>query len=160
MDDIRPLRTEVDYDAALAKIERYFVNEPRPGTPEADRFDLLALVIGDYEDKHWPIDLPDPVSAIEFAIEQNRISRTDLVPILGSRARVSEILGRKRHLTLSMIWRLTRTLKIPAEALIQPYALKATRKAAASGGKLSSAKRDKKIASASTALVKTRRSKR
>lgn len=120
---IRPLKNEADYDAALKEIERYFEKEPAPGSRDGDRFDLLALVIGDYENRHWPIDPPDPVAAIEFAMEQRGVTRSQLEPILGSRARVSEILARKRHLTLPMIWRLHRTLKIPAEALIGPYAL-------------------------------------
>jgi HTH-type transcriptional regulator/antitoxin HigA len=120
---IRPLKSEADYEAALKEIERYFEKEPVPGTRAADRFELLALVIGDYENRHWPIEPPDPVAAIEFAMEQRGITRAQLEPILGSRARVSEILSRKRHLTLPMIWRLHRTLKIPAEALIAPYAL-------------------------------------
>lgn len=97
--------------------------EPEPGTPEADRFDLLALVIGAYEDEHWPIEPPDPIAAIEFAMEQRGITRSQLEPLIGSRARVSEILNRKRHLTLPMIRRLHRKLAIPAEALIAPYAL-------------------------------------
>jgi HTH-type transcriptional regulator/antitoxin HigA len=128
---IRPLKTETDYNAALKEIERYFEREPAPGSRDADRFNLLALVIGDYEDRHWPIDPPDPVAAIEFAMEQRGVTRAQLEPILGSRARVSEILARKRHLTLPMIWRLHRALKIPAESLIGPYALSPSRPAKA-----------------------------
>ena len=67
--DIRPLRTEADYDAALGEIAKYFENEPEPGTPEGDRFDLLALVIGDYEDMHDPIEAPEPIGAIKIAME-------------------------------------------------------------------------------------------
>ena len=130
--DIKPIRNEAEYDAALRRIERYFDEEPLPGTPEADRFDLLALVIGDYEDKRWPIELPDPIAAIEFAMEQRGITRSDLEPIIGSRGRVSEVLNRKRLLTLPMIWGLNRKLKIPADALIRPYGL-ASRKDKARG---------------------------
>ena len=121
--DIRPLRSEADYDAALSDIERYFETEPPPGTPEADRFDLLALVIADYEAKHWPIDPPDPVEAIKHRMDQAGYRQRDLALLLGSRSRASEILSRKRALTLDMAWKLNREWGIPAEALLQPYAL-------------------------------------
>ena len=121
--DIRPLRSEADYDAALSDIERYFETEPQPGSPEADRFDLLALVIADYEAKHWPIDPPDPVEAIKYRMEQAGYGQRDLAILLGSRSRASEILSRKRALTLDMAWKLNREWGIPAEALLQPYAL-------------------------------------
>jgi HTH-type transcriptional regulator / antitoxin HigA len=121
--DIRPLRSEADYDAALSDIEQYFEAEPQPGSPEADRFDLLALVIADYEAKHWAIDPPDPVEAIKHRMEQAGYRQHDLAVLLGSRSRASEILLRKRALTLDMAWKLNREWGIPAEALIQPYAL-------------------------------------
>jgi HTH-type transcriptional regulator/antitoxin HigA len=119
---IRPLRSETDYDAALAEIERYFEREPEPGSPAADRFDLLALVIDDYERKHWPIDPPDPVDAIRFRMQTRGYSQADLGRVLGSRQRASDILGRKRPLTLRMAWKLHRQWDIPAESLIQPQA--------------------------------------
>ena len=121
MMDVRPLRSEADYDAALSDIEQYFEIEPLPGTPEADRFDLLALVIADYETKHWPIDPPDPVEAIKHRMEQAGYRQRDLAALLGSRSRASEILSRKRPLTLEMAWRLNREWGIPAEALLKPY---------------------------------------
>jgi HTH-type transcriptional regulator/antitoxin HigA len=117
---IRPLRSEADYDAALAEIERYFKSEPKPGSPQADRFDLLALVIDDYERKHWPIDPPDPVEAIKFRMETSGYSQSDLGRVLGSRQRASDVLKRKRGLTLDMAWKLHRQWDIPAESLIQP----------------------------------------
>lgn len=117
---IRPLRSESDYDAALADIERYFEKEPKRGTPEADRFDLLALVIEDYEKKHWPIDPPDPVEAIRYRMDIAGLGQSDLGRLLGSRQRASDILSRKRRLTLQMVWKLHRDWGIPAEALIQP----------------------------------------
>jgi len=117
---IRPLRSETDYDAALAEIEPYFEREPAPGTPEADRFDLLALVIEDYERKHWPIDPPDPVAAIRFRMEATGLSQADLGRLLGSRQRASDVLGRRRPLTRAMMWKLHREWNIPAEALIRP----------------------------------------
>lgn len=122
--DIRPLHSEADYDAALAEIERYFVNEPAPGSEDADRFDLLALVIADYEAKHWPISAPDPVEAIKERMERTGFGQRDLAALLGSRSRASEILSRKRPLTMEMAWKLNREWGIPAESLIRPYELK------------------------------------
>jgi HTH-type transcriptional regulator/antitoxin HigA len=119
--DIRPLHSETEYDAALSHIERYFEVEPKPGSVDADRFDLLALVIADYEAKHWPIDPPDPVEAIKYRMEQAGYRQRDLATLLGSRSRASEVLSRKRPLTLQMAWKLNREWGIPAEALIQPY---------------------------------------
>jgi HTH-type transcriptional regulator/antitoxin HigA len=117
---IRPLRNEADYEAALDEIERYFDNEPRKGTVEADRFDLLALVIEDYERRHWPVDPPDPVEAIRFGMEAGGRTQADLGRLLGSRQRASDILGHKRPLTMTMAWRLHREWGIPAEALLRP----------------------------------------
>jgi len=124
--EIRPIRNEAEYDAALKNIERYFEHEPAPGTPEADRFDLLALVIEDYENKHWPIETPDPVEAIKLKMEQKGFEQSDLVGLIGSRSRASEILNRRRHLTIDLIWKLSRKWGIPAENLIKPYKLKAS----------------------------------
>lgn len=121
---IRPIRNEAGYDAALKEIGRYFEREPEPGTPEADRFDLLALVIEDYEDKHWPIETPDPIEAIKLKMEQKGFERADLVALIGSRSRASEIINRRRHLTTDQIWKLSRQWGIPAESLIKPYKLR------------------------------------
>jgi len=117
---IRPLRTKADYAAALDEVERYFDREPTPGTAEADRFDLLALVIEDYEKRHWPIDPPDPIAAIRYRMTTGGFSQADLGRLIGSRQRASDILARKRRLTMQMAWRLHRDWGIPAEALIQP----------------------------------------
>lgn len=127
---IRPLRSESDYDAALEEIERYFENEPKPGTPEGDRFDLLALVIEDYERKHWPIDPPDAVDAIRYRMETGEHTQADLGRLLGSRQRASDVLTRKRPLTMKMAWRLHREWGIPAEALISPPQTRGRRSAA------------------------------
>src|SRR5438270_5952238 len=105
---IRPLHSEADYDVALNEIERYFENEPKPGTPEADRFDLLALVIEDYERKRWPIEPPDTIDAIRYRMETGGYTQADLGRLLGSRQRASDILTRKRPLTMRMAWRLHR----------------------------------------------------
>ncbi len=123
---IRPLRSEADYEAALDEIERYFENEPKKGTAEADRFDLLALVIEDYERRNWPVDPPDPVEAIRFGMETGGRTQADLGRLLGSRQRASDILGRKRPLTMKMAWRLHREWGIPAEALLRPAVAAAT----------------------------------
>ena len=117
---IRPLRSEADYEAALREIEAYFEHEPEPGSAEADRFDLLALVIEDYEERRWPIDPPDPVDAIRFSMEISGRTQADLGRLLGSRQRASDILSGKRPLTLRMAWALNREWGIPAEALIKP----------------------------------------
>jgi HTH-type transcriptional regulator/antitoxin HigA len=116
----RPLRSEADYDAALDEIERYFEKEPKPGTPEADRFDLLALIIEDYERKRWPIEPPDAIDAIRYRMEMSNYTQADLGRLLGSRQRASDILTGKRPLTMRMAWRLYREWGIPAEALIAP----------------------------------------
>ena len=117
---IRPLRSEADYEAALDAIERYFEHEPKPGTPEADRFDLLALVIDDYERQRWPIEPPDPVDAIRYRKETGHFTQADLGRLIGSRQRASDILKRKRRITMQMAWALHRKWGIPAEALIRP----------------------------------------
>jgi HTH-type transcriptional regulator/antitoxin HigA len=117
---IRPLRSEADYDAALAEIERYFEDEPKLGTAEADRFDLLALIIEDYERKRWPIEPPDAIDAIRYRMEMGSYTQADLGRLLGSRQRASDILTGKRPLTMRMAWRLYRGWGIPAEALIAP----------------------------------------
>ena len=92
MDNIRPLRSEADYDWALSEIEQYFVHEPEPGTPESDRFDVLADLIEAYEAKHWPIEPADPIEAIRYKMEISGFSQKDLAELLGSAPRASEIL--------------------------------------------------------------------
>jgi HTH-type transcriptional regulator/antitoxin HigA len=117
--EIRPIKTEVDYQAALEEIERLF--DARPDTPDGDRLEVLTTLVEAYEERHHSIPLPDPVEAILYHMESRGISRRDLEPYLGSRARVSEILNRKRPLTMEMIRNLHRGLGISAEVLIQPY---------------------------------------
>ncbi len=117
--EIHPIRTEADYDQALAEITRYFEREPEPGTEDADRFDVLATLIGAYEREHWPIDPPDAVDAIRYRMEQAGYTQADLARLVGSRPRASEILNRKRGLTMEMAWKLHIEWNIPAEALIR-----------------------------------------
>jgi HTH-type transcriptional regulator / antitoxin HigA len=121
MMDIRPIRTEADYDWALAEIERYFEHEPEPDTLDAARFDVLAALIDDYETKHWPVDPPDPIAAILYRMEQAGLEQADLGRLFGSRSRASEVLHRKRPLTTEQIFRLYREWHIPADVLIRPY---------------------------------------
>lgn len=118
--DVRPLRTETDYDWALAEIEAYFRAPPQPDTPEAARFDVLAALIESYEAKHWPIEAPDPVAAIRARMQEAGYTQADLARLLGSRSRASEILARRRGLTMEQAYRLHRDWRIPAECLLQP----------------------------------------
>lgn len=124
--DIRPIRTDADYRSALREVSVFFDHEPEPGTPEGDRFEVLLTLVEAYEARHFPIDLPDPVEAIKFRMEQAGLTPKDLVPAIGRLNRVYEILARKRPLTLNMIWRLHDKLGIPAESLIRPSKLTAT----------------------------------
>jgi HTH-type transcriptional regulator/antitoxin HigA len=117
--DIRPIRTKSDYRAALKEVERLW--EYEPGTPEGDRVDVLATLVEAYEAKHYPIPAPDPIAAIEFMMEQKGLARRDLEPAIGSRGRVSEVMTRKRPLTLPMVRELSALLQIPADVLIQSY---------------------------------------
>lgn len=121
--DIKPIRTQRDHKAALAEIERLF--DAKPGTPDGDRLEVLATLVEAYEQQHYPMLLPDPVEAILYFMESRRLSRKDLEPFMGSRDKVSEVLNRKRPLSIEMIPRLHDGLRIPAEVLIQPYQLEA-----------------------------------
>ena len=117
---LRPIRTDDDHRAALHELSAFFANEPEPGTPEGDRFEVLLTLVESYEAKHFPIDLPDPVEAIKFRMEQSGLTAKDLQPMIGRLNRVYEVLNRKRPLTLPMIWKLHHGLGIPAENLIRP----------------------------------------
>ncbi len=117
--DIRPIKTQADYQAALKEIEKLF--EASPNTAEGDRLEVLTTLVEAYEDQHYSIPLPDPIEAILYYMESRGLSRRDLEACIGNRARVSEILNRKRPLTLRMIQQLHRELGIPAEVLLQPY---------------------------------------
>jgi HTH-type transcriptional regulator/antitoxin HigA len=117
--DIKPIKTETDYRQMLAEIERLF--DASPGTPEGDRLEVLTTLVEAYDVQHYAIPMPDPVAALEYYMESRGISRSDLAPYIGSRARVSEVLNRKRPLTLTMIRRLHAGLGIQADVLVQPY---------------------------------------
>ena len=116
--DIRPIRNADDHVRALKRIEALMSAEY--GTPEGDELDVLSTLVEAYERESFPIDAPDPIDAIQFRMEQMGLERKDLEPFLGSRARVSEILNRRRGLSLAMIRSLHQNLDIPLEALIGP----------------------------------------
>ena len=116
--NIKPVKTKADYRAALKEIESLMM--AKANTPEGERLEVLVTLVEAYERKHYPLDLPDPVEAIKFAMEQRGLGVKDLVPIIGPANRVYEVLNRKRPLSLRMIWRLHRQLGIPAESLIRP----------------------------------------
>jgi HTH-type transcriptional regulator/antitoxin HigA len=119
--DIKPIKSEADYEATLEEVRELL--DAQPGTPEADRLEVLVILVEAYETKHHPISAPDPVEAIEYHIESRGLRRRDLEPYIGHRGRVSEILNRRRRLTLDMIRNLNEGLGIPLDILVQPYEL-------------------------------------
>lgn len=123
MQNIRPIKNEQDYEWAMAEVAVYFDNPPPVGSPEGDRFDVLSDLIEAYENKHYPIEAPDPVAAILAHMEMAALKQSDLAEVLGSRPRASEVLNRKRALTMEMAYKLNRDWHIPAEVLIRPYHL-------------------------------------
>jgi HTH-type transcriptional regulator / antitoxin HigA len=115
--DIRPIKTQRDYRRALKQIEGLMT--AKRGSPEGDHLDVLVALVEAWERRHYPIDLPDPVEAIKYHMDQNGLQPRDLIPFIGSRNRVHEVLNRRRSLTLKMIQRLHAGLGIPAESLIK-----------------------------------------
>ena len=115
--EIRPIKTEADYKATLKEIEGLMFAEA--GSPQGDRLDVLVTLVEAYEREHYPIDFPDPIEAIKFRMEQQGLSVEDLVPVIGRKNRVYEVLARKRPLTLRMIEGLHETFSIPAESLLK-----------------------------------------
>lgn len=122
--DIRPIKTDADYRAALNDIENLMMAEP--DTVEGEKLDILVTLVEAYEAKHFPMDLPDPVEAIKFEMERKGLTVKDLEPMIGKSNRVYEILNHKRSLTLKMIWKLHEGLGIPAESLIKPPQVRAS----------------------------------
>ena len=115
--DIAPIKSKRDYRRALKEIEGLM--DAKRNTPAGDRLDVLVTLVEAWEARYFPLDLPDPVEAIKYHMEQKGLKPRDLAPFIGSRNRVYEVLGRKRPLTLKMIWRLHKGLGIPAESLIK-----------------------------------------
>ncbi|HZP20439.1 MAG TPA: helix-turn-helix domain-containing protein [Bauldia sp.] len=124
-DEVRPIRTNADYERALAMVEALW--GAKAGTPEGDRLDVLATLIDAYESEHHPMDPPDAVEAIKFRMEQQGLTRRDLEDVIGTRTRIAEVLNRKRGLSIGMIRRLNQRLGISAEVLIRPSRDKAAR---------------------------------
>jgi HTH-type transcriptional regulator/antitoxin HigA len=119
--NIKPIKTEEDYQAALSRLEEIF--DALDGTPESDELDVLGLLVDEYEKEHYPIDSPDPIEAIKIRMEELNMRQVDLIPMIGGKSRVSEILNRKRRLTIQMIRRLKERLDLSAELLIRDYEL-------------------------------------
>ena len=119
--DIRPIQTDEDHAVALAEIERLW-GAPI-GSEEGDKLDILATLVEAYEEKRWPIEAPDPVAVLHYAITDLGHSQAELATIVGSRSRASEILGRRRALTVDMIHKISTNWKIPADLLVRPYQL-------------------------------------
>jgi HTH-type transcriptional regulator / antitoxin HigA len=118
--EVKPIRSEADYEVALAEVKRLW--GAKLGTPEGNRLDVLATLIDAYEAQQYPIDPPDPIEAIKFRMEQQGLTRRDLEGIIGTRTRISEVLNRRRGLSIDMIRRLHDQLGISAEVLIRPTA--------------------------------------
>ncbi len=119
--EIRPIKNRQDYDNALKRLELLF--DAPVGSPESDEADILALIIDEYENKHYPIEAPDPIEAIKIRMEEMHLNQVDLIEAIGAKSRVSEILNRKRKLTVKMIRKLTSKLNISANSLIKDYQL-------------------------------------
>jgi HTH-type transcriptional regulator/antitoxin HigA len=115
---IKPIRTDADYRRVLTEID--LLMDATRDSPRGERLDVLVTLVEAYEAKHFPMELPDPIEAIKFQMEQKGLTPKDLQPMIGKLNRVYEILNRTRPLTLKMIWRLHRDLSIPAESLIRP----------------------------------------
>jgi HTH-type transcriptional regulator/antitoxin HigA len=121
--NIRPIRTDKDHAAALRRMEEIF--GAAPDSPDEEELDVLATLVDAYEEKRWPIEVSDPIEAINLRMEQKGHTQADLAEVIGSRSRASEILKRKRGLTIDMIRAISLQWKIPAESLLGPYAVKA-----------------------------------
>lgn len=119
--ELRPIKSESDYQKALERLEIIF-DAPK-GTPESDEADILGLMVDDYENKHYPIEAPDPIEAIKIRMEELQLKQKDLVDVIGGKSRVSEILNRKRKLTVEMIRNLTIKLNLSPGLLITDYRL-------------------------------------
>lgn len=117
--NLKPIKTEKDYLQALARLENIF--DAQPGTKEGDELEILGILLVKYETENFPIELPDPIEAIKFRMEQLNFSQNDLAEVIGLKSRASEILNKKRKLSLEMIRKLTEKLHIPSEVLIQAY---------------------------------------
>jgi HTH-type transcriptional regulator/antitoxin HigA len=119
--ELKPIKTETDYRASLKRLDEIF--DAKLGTLESDELEILGLMVDDYENKHYPIDAPDPIEAIKIRMEEMNLKQVDLIPEIGGKSRVSEILNRKRRLTVEMIRKLTTRLNLSSNLLIKDYQL-------------------------------------
>lgn len=119
--DLKPIKTEADYRAALKRLEEIF--DAKPGAPDSDELDILGLMVDDYENRHYPIEAPDPIEAIKIRMKEMHLKQVDLVSEIGGKSRVSEILNRKRRLTVKMIRKLSTRLNLSSNLLIKDYQL-------------------------------------
>jgi len=119
--NIKPIKSEADYKLALKRLEEVF--DAPVGTAKGDEADILGLLVDDYEKKHYPIEAPDPIEAIKIRMEELQLKQVDLVDVIGSKSRVSEVLNRKRKLTIEMIRNLTKRLNLSPDVLITDYQL-------------------------------------
>lgn len=119
--ELKPIKTEVDYRAALKRLEKIF--DAKPGSPESDELEILGLMVDNYENKFYPIEAPDPIEAIKIRMEEMNLKQKDLIPEIGGKSRVSEILNRKRRLTVEMIRKLAVRLNLSVNILINDYQL-------------------------------------
>jgi HTH-type transcriptional regulator/antitoxin HigA len=118
MMDVRPIKTQADYEWALTEVEHYFEHQPKPGTPDGDRFEVLADLVETYENRHWPIEAPTPIETLHAFMTMRGFTQSDLADLLGSKSRASEILKGQRQLSLDMIRRISSAWHLPADALI------------------------------------------
>lgn len=116
---LKPIKTKKDYQAAMSRLEIIF--DAKPGSKEGDELEILGLLINKYEEEKFPVNFPDPIEAIKFRMEQMGYTQNDLANAVGLKSRASEILSRKRKLTLEMIRNLSKTMHIPTDVLIQSY---------------------------------------
>ncbi len=119
--ELKPIKTKMDYRAALKRLEEIF--DAKLDTPESDELEILGLMVDDYENKNYPIEAPDPIEAIKIRMEEMHLKQVDLIPEIGGKSRVSEILNRKRRLTVEMIRKLANRLNLSANLLIRDYQL-------------------------------------
>ncbi len=119
--ELKPIKTEIDYRESLKRLEEIF--DAKLGTPESDELEILGLMVDDYENKHFPIDAPDPIEAIKIRMEEMNLKQVDLISEIGGKSRVSEVLNRKRRLTVEMIRKLAIRLNLSSNLLISDYQL-------------------------------------
>jgi len=119
--ELKPIKTETDYRVALKRLEEIF--DANLGTPESDELEILGLMVDDYENKHYLIEAPDPIEAIKIRMEEMQLKQVDLIPEIGGKSRVSEVLNRKRRLTVDMIRKLATRLNLSSNLLIKDYQL-------------------------------------